>query len=461
MKPFFLKQFLLWCVIPMAAFLTISCPMAAVQNPYKGLGAGTFWAQNLATQKYYKVESVLLAEGGKCIVWAEKSAGVSVAEGEAIAGEYDDHIYPIIMETFGPDNINDIMKNYDMDGDGKLTLLLLDIKDGFSGSGTYTAGYFYSGDLFSLKSANYSNERDMIYVDTNPSNILSKESYATIAHELQHFINFSTRSFYGHSSMDTWIDEGLSSAAEYVYLNRQNEERVFQFTHSDTVRQGNNFFVWGDRPDNVLDEYSTVYLFFQWLRIQSGGREIYKSIFNSPLYDYRAVTEAISGSFAEALGSTGWETTLRSWLAANYINSPTGLYGYHGELPGLRVWALGGKTQQLWPGEGVYSLAGDASGALPSSGGPNIKYAGLRKDSGSPQEPAVSLDSLYPKERLLTFNSNAENKGSKEWGRLAGQPGETIPKFPAAASSRNAGQAGDSWIIDARDIMGRAALGNH
>jgi hypothetical protein len=251
--------------------------------------------------------------------------------------------------------------------------------------------------------------------------------------------------------MDTWIDEGLSAAAERIYLGKHNSGRVSQFTQSETVRQGNNFFVWGDRPDNILDEYSTVYLFFQWLRIQSGGTEIYKNIIASSYSDYRAVTGAISGGFAAALDSTSWETLLRSWFAANYLNSPTGLYGYHGEIPTLKVYALGGKTQQLLPGEGVYSITG-ATPALPSSGGSNIKYAGLRKAT-SPEEPGVNLSALHPNGRLLTFNGNQSKGGESETGRLTGEKGETIPRSSSASAGRSAEQA--AWVIDARDLMGR------
>jgi hypothetical protein len=439
-----------------AAILMISCPQTAAVNPYEGLTPGTFWAQNLASTKedpYYQVESVLLAEGEKCIVWAERSAGVSLAEAAAIASEYDRNIHDKIVKVFGSE---EIMAHGDMDENGKLTLFLLDIKDGFNGSGPYTAGYFFSNDLFP---STHSNGKDMIYVDTYPSRLCSPESYATIAHELQHFINFTTRYTreYNYSLMDTWVDEGLSSAAEYIYLEGHNEERVAQFSQSETVQQGNNFFVWGNGTGNsLLDDYSTVYLFFQWLRIQSGGIDIYRRIVESQHGDYQAVTGAISGDFAAALGGApDWETTLRSWFAANYINSSTGLYGYHGELPELQVYALGGRTQKLWPGEGVYSYSTTTS-SVPS-GGENIKYAGLRKAA----EPPVSLDTLYANGRLLTFNSNKENEGEEEPGRLTGGWQEIIPKPPSTGTGRSAWQAGDSWIIDARDIMGRPDHGDN
>jgi hypothetical protein len=422
----------------------------------------------LAAKNYYTVDSVLLAEGDKCLVWAERSAGVSVPMGKAIAREYDRNIYDKIVTTFGSP---EIMESGDVDGNGKLILFLLDIQDGFNGSGAYTAGYFYSDDLLAANSNYHSNGSDMIYVDTYPSRLDSPASYATIAHELQHFINFTARSLNGHSRMDTWIDEGLSAAAEYSYLGRHNNERVSQFLLSETVQKGNNFFVWDNKDGNLLDDYSTVYLFFQWLRIQSGGTDIYRNIIASPYSDYRAVTGAISGAFAGELGSASWEAALRSWFVANYLNNQNGLYGYHGEIPELRVYAVGGSTQSLLPGEGVYSIAGDPPGAFPSGGGPNIKYAGLRERAAagsSPEESEVSLGALYPNGRLLTFNSNERNRGyGGEIGILTNGEEEPIRRFLSTGADRSAGDAGDSWnlegswnsggswIIDARDILGR------
>jgi hypothetical protein len=460
-----MKRLALWSFVPVVVLLLLSCP-SALRNPYEGLESKVFWAQNLTSGEqygaYYEVDAVLLATGDKCLVWAERSAGVSVDAGKAVAWEYDHRIYDKIVTAFGSPAI---MESGDVDENRKLILLLLDIKDGFQGSGAYTAGYFNSADLLL---SNNSNKSDMIYVDTYPSTLRSPDSYATIAHELQHFINYTARLLDGRRRLETWVDEGLSAAAEYIYLEEHNKTRIAHFTLSETAQGGNNFFVWErTNSSRLLDDYSTVYLFFQWLRVQSGGTEIYKNIIASPYSDYRAVTGAISGAFAAELGSPDWAAALRSWLAANYINSQDGLYGYHGEIPQLKVYALGGAEQQLLPGEGVYSKAGDPPGAFPSDGGPNIRYAGLRKAAGSPpQEPGVNLDALDPQGMLLTFNSNEQENGRREKGPLTGEEGETIPQFLSAGrsagpgsgnsgSSENSQNSQSSWIIDARDILGR------
>ncbi|MFP3043547.1 hypothetical protein LQZ19_17160 [Treponema primitia] len=445
-------------------FLMSSCPTdsgdSGTKNPYSGLASRQFWAQDMSTPEsnYYTLNAVKLAEGQRCIVWAEKNAEVSVDTGKAIAKEYDNNIYSRITNLFGSD---ELMNFGDVDNNGKFTLLLLDIKDGYSSpGGAYTAGYFGSADLFS---GTNSNKADMIYVDTYPSKLGSPESYATIAHELQHFINYVTSQKKRPYLMDTWIDEGLSTAAEYIYLGGHDMSRVNRFIYSQTIAQGNNFFVWGEDKNVVLDEYSTAYLFFQWLRLQSGGTGIYRDIITSNYYDYRAVIGAITGAFAAGLGTKTWENVLRTWFAANYINSANGIYGYKGDLPTVRVWAIGGSTKYLLPGEGVYSVVGAASGTLPSGGGSHIKYAGL----GKTPSPSVSVFTFPANGRLLTFNAlddwnqyakdNYINtvEGLRETGKLTGGAAETIPSASIAGNGRQAWRQPDSWVIDARDILGR------
>lgn len=106
--------------------------------------------------------------------------------------------------------------------------MLLDIKDGFEPSSSvgYTAGYFYPVDMYSntsLRQANInikSNETDMLYIDIYPGVPDSETTLSTVAHEFQHLVNFGVSARRRSSVMDTWIDEGLSTAAEHLYLGK-------------------------------------------------------------------------------------------------------------------------------------------------------------------------------------------------------------------------------------------------
>lgn len=76
----------------------------------------------------------------------------------------------------------------DIDGDGILDILLLDIEDNFSETGGFVAGFFDPVDLIEHE---FSNQRDLLYIDLYPTLFYRGETNfqrasSTIAHELQH-----------------------------------------------------------------------------------------------------------------------------------------------------------------------------------------------------------------------------------------------------------------------------------
>jgi hypothetical protein len=406
--------------------------------PDPGDGDTWFWAADLRTEtRFYKTWAKKVAEGANCVVYAElagytdHSPTITVDMAEEIADEFDQEIYQGITGAFGsPNNIN------------KITLLLLDIQDGYTGypSSPYTAGFFHPIDMEATNS--YSNKRPMLYIDTWPAKIADsaagdekEKSYSTIAHELQHLINYSLHpGTYAKPAMDIWINEGLSTAAEYIYSKEQQLDRIDYFSQdpSQTIRRGNNFFVWEDDWGDILAEYATVYLFFQWLGIQSGedsvDTEIYRDIINSGFADYRAVTAAAANRISpNSPDFSDWETLLRTWYAANLICSSSGLYGYKSEIPKStgNIFSSGSlKTRTLpsssgrnhrWPlapGEGVYSrLAAELTPPEGSPYGGNIQYAGIDAANGTvsveePYSPPAGSENYY----LLTLNVNVKTE---------------------------------------------------
>ena len=431
----------------------LSCDLStnnSVNSDFVDDSFGNFWAQNTSTGKFYRVDAELLAEGTHCNVWAEKGSGVNSDTAEKVAKKYDDNIYSKMLNAFSFENVPyegktfaDVMEfaGWLLNGDGKLNILLLDIKDDYkkNGNDSYVSGYFWAGNFLDIR---YSNKKSMLYVDTYPG--LSGEPgqmpaqipermYVTIAHEMQHLMNFMSSILYrtpGKTiyTMDTWIDEGLSSAAEWLY-GGHNDERIKWYNNGHNyggmINQGNNFFVWGNRvtknnPYPILDDYSTVYLFFQWLRLQSGGTDIYRDIITSPYpyFDHRAVTSAADNAMS-GKGYNNWETLLKTWLAANFINSPSGPYGYMNDFPtNLTIQAntapAGENSFSLYPGEGVYSITNNSQPAL-SGQGANINNAYFNK---SPAQ--VNDSAFYPGGGMLTYNVNTNPKGSQETGKTTG-----------------------------------------
>jgi hypothetical protein len=451
---------------------------------------GKFWAQNISDNSSYRVDAELLVENDFCYVWAEKGSGVTEQIAQKVADAYKNDIYYQMMHFFGymislTDNgkivaeLNTIrFANYLATGNskgGKLTILLLDIKDDYQKgvNDSYVAGYFWAGNFFKNGSqalqGRSSNECDMIYVDTFPGIPGSRESNETLAHELQHLMNFVSsyvsrvkdNTLY---AMDLWIDEGLSTAAEWVYWGEHSAKRLANYNDdiSGLIAKGNNFFVWGNREKEnqyaVLDDYSTAYLFFQWLRLHS-NESVYKKISVSEYYDYRAVIDAFNDT--DLFGYSDWSLMLEDWLAANYFRNLSDRYGYKNDTVLISIkrhYAPGSAGDSpsisLFPGEGVYSNV-DGSFSIPTAAGTgNIKYARL---TGSAPTSSGSISSGA----LLTYNANTDNiSGAAENGKITGKtPPPSTNIVLAPSGSRSIVASMGPFPIGAGDMLRRKGKG--
>lgn len=380
-------------------------------------GTKTFKAYNIQSKSLYDVPATLRAAGQYCVVYVETArlGSVSEALAQSIADEFDLEIHAKMRSSFG--------KEYDVDSNGVVTLFLLDIIDGYSGGG-YVAGYFFSDNMYSKLTKSYSNEADMLYMDIDPATPGNAGFFGTLAHEFQHLINFSNTVVVNGQAQDLWINEGLSSGAEYIYAGSQIQSRVDWFNNDpeDTISHGNNFFVWDgywenhpETPDSILDNYATVYLFFQWLRIHAtNGSMIYKDVLSSNYRDYRAVTNAAKNRIGGAYIS--WEVLIRTWLGANYLCLGSGHFGYAGEVTlfaplNTRI-DLNGDTWSFSPGEGMYRAVGEPYS--PTSQGSNIRYVGLTVASST-----LDLLPPYSGSVVLTFHASSNIAGADEDGSIA------------------------------------------
>jgi hypothetical protein len=413
-----------------------------------------FWAVDETTDTPYRCSASLLAAGKHSLVYGEDGLKIPVRFAETVAAKFDGSIYPVITRAFGNPS--------DLDGNSRVILLLLNIRENASDS--YTAGYFDPKDL--LKSP-YSNQDEILYINYKPSG--EENLYSTTAHELQHLIN---RCLHLSNEMDIWIDEGLASAAEYLYSGKQDDQegsRIWWFNKDPpkTIRRGNNFFIWdgwwenSPEPDH-LGNYATVYLFFQWLRIHAdNGSKIYGDIINAKFTDYRAVTDAaakrIPGFSGIRNDEQGWAELLGAWYAANRLRAPGGIYGYgnKNEITINFTWSYpeSNAAVSLYPGEGVYSgITGTF--APPLGGGTHIRYLGLGDGR------VDSFPSSYKWTYLLTYNYTTnvpekEQDAPSERGFVA----DMVPGMsPFSAASGSVGMTETPEAILRRWDGGRAFL---
>ncbi len=380
----------------------------------------TFYATDFTDYSNYAVKAEIVYTGTHCIVYKD-SRDIYMSDSDAMdmGKEFDDNIYSIMVDTFG--------EPCDEDGNGKIILLILDILDGGSLT-SYVAGYFDPVNEFSntYAQSKYSNQCDMLYMDSNPGASYQSVFKETMAHEFQHLIDFNQKVFIQDSStgFDTWIDEGLSSAAERIYKGAQIQDKIDYFNDDPyhDMALGQRFIAWDKGNYNsVLGNYASVYLFFQWLNIQSANdNSIYKTIINSNHDDYQAVFSA-NGQMPDFSG-TSFPELLRDWNIANMLNQSSGLYGYKGIITGLTVHYFNdssdnpsytaGARVNMQPGECVYVKITDGDTFTLSNSTTNTNAAGVNTSTKAVDEEGtiISYNSVYTTYRysgdvLLFYNT--------------------------------------------------------
>ncbi|MGX4598585.1 cell wall-binding repeat-containing protein [Faecalimicrobium sp. JNUCC 81] len=281
-----------------------------------------FNVTNFRNGSEYKITANLEYAGYKVNVWVYKDS-ITRDEAISIGKEFENNIYNTIRNNFGYES--------DVDNDSKINILCYDIVDNFAETNVYTQGYFSPKDLYDVENSNHC---EMFYIDTYPAmgtgnkKDLSK-IYPVLAHEFQHMVNYNENVLKRNKQdMETWLDEGLSLAAEQVYLKKPRENRINYYNKSKSIANGHSLLYWDYNGDTVSN-YALSYLFMEYLRIQVGqGDYIYKEILNSPQSNYKSVESIIQKYIDPNMTFGEFMTNFRVALV---LNEPSGKYGFKNE----------------------------------------------------------------------------------------------------------------------------------
>ncbi|MCK9280833.1 MAG: T9SS type A sorting domain-containing protein [Melioribacteraceae bacterium] len=177
-----------------------------------------WFAINHTDDSYYKVPATCRGIGQNCYIFVEDAqwgSRVNQSSINAFIEAFDNKvpanngkgIYQNDVETFGAPP--------DRDNDPRIVILLLDIKDGYTGSGGFVAGYFFSGDQYTKAQFASSNEAEIFYIDANPWDLTKEQDQenasSTLAHEFQHMIHYNY-----YQRQETFFNEAFSLGAEFI-----------------------------------------------------------------------------------------------------------------------------------------------------------------------------------------------------------------------------------------------------
>jgi len=194
---------------------------------------------------------------------------------DSLATEFDYKIYPTLTSNFGSEWKPGI------DNDSHITILIHPmIKE--------AAGYFNNGDEYPRLENPTSNEREMVYLNTDYITTSLAKSF--LAHEFVHLITFNKKERLRDVSEETWLNEARADYAptllgydsEYEGSNLQRRVEKFLDEPSDSITE------WQGREA----DYGSLNLFTQYL-VEKYGVEILADPLKSNKVGIKSLDESL------------------------------------------------------------------------------------------------------------------------------------------------------------------------
>jgi hypothetical protein len=226
---------------------------------------------------------------------------------------------------------------YDLDGDGRIEILITNLN--------YMAEGSYSGALgYCIKPPSDPNGLGMIYIDDNIHMWTGDWKWinSTVSHEFTHMIQFSY-----DSSEDDWIMEGMAQfGSDYVWeMDGQLQRYVTRFADNPDVQLDYPWSLLMDKYQALSSWYCASYVFFEFLAEKFGPSIIRTVLEKTVDYDGKvAVEEATSKSFSELFGE---------FAVWNYVNEYSGVGDGGTTFEGTSIYAESFETHYL-PGPPAY-----------------------------------------------------------------------------------------------------------
>jgi len=275
--------------------------------PYAEGRKDTFWLIDLPELEIYQSEFELRHVTPHAYWYFEEGQSARQRDIERAAAVFEEQVYPRVTSTFGKEWTPGI------DNDPHLNILNAKLRG--------VGGYYSSADEFPPRVNKFSNQREIIYINSGAIRVGTQLYVETLAHELQHAIHWNA-----DPSEDTWVNEGLSELA--VTIAGFNQILRFRFAFSRPT----SLVHWPLSPFGSGANYGAASLFMHYLSEHYGDRNDLKGLLQQP-------EDGIAG-INSYLRSSGHDLTFRdvftNWAVANLLDEDQGPYGYKELAVGAR-----------------------------------------------------------------------------------------------------------------------------
>jgi hypothetical protein len=280
---------------------------------------------------YVQVTGTARYVGTHAAIYLDNAApvqgGYTQADLDGIGSLFDDHLHPIDVNAFGNET--------DVNGDGKVLVLLTDRVTRLAGcgAGQIVVGLFFAVDL--IEDHVGSNNAELFYglVPDPQCQVDRLDAVRALPgvfiHEFQHMINYGQHVLERDGDAeDTWLDEGIAGMAEELGGRLVPDDRCLdndcltQFQSGNFVNayqylsQVSSAYLIGPRqPPLPLTEYGATWLFVRWLSDHFAA----DSILGTELTRALVQTSRTGADNVAGATETPFDRLIGEWQLANYL----------------------------------------------------------------------------------------------------------------------------------------------
>jgi hypothetical protein len=230
-----------------------------------------FWILNSDTQEHRQMDAELLYLTDHAYFWAETGASVNKGDMKALMDTFEEKIYPTDREFFGSEWTPGV------DGDPHIFILYAD------DIGHNIAGYFNPSDEFNPLVKEYSNGHET-YVLGTTQDLGNEYTYATLAHEFVHMIQFPS-----DRNDVSWMAEGFAEVG--AFINGYNVGSVDYLYIQNPDLQLNDW-VDNSSPD-FGPHYGESFLFLTYF-LDRFGETATKALTSNPKNDLTSIDDTLA-----------------------------------------------------------------------------------------------------------------------------------------------------------------------
>ena len=403
-----------------------------------------FWVLDQTSKTYRQVTARLAHITDYVYMYVADGLQIDDARLKASAEVFGRTTYPTLRGYFGSEWTPGI------DNDPHLTILNARVPG--------VGGYFSSGDEVPKAVNQYSNEREMFYINVEAFEPGTSAYDATLAHEFTHMIQHNVV-----RGGETWVNEGTAELGVKSVGLREGFAKYYLDSPDLQLTD------WAESPTQTVPHYGAGFLFFDYFAQHYGGYEAVGRLLaedgrDQASFDAHLARRNLSVRFADIF---------RDWVVANYLNDDGingGLYGYAENSARARAETIsrlpariGGEVHQF--GADYYEIP-DARGDLTIafSGAPDGRLVPLDAHGGQFQwwsNRGDSVDSRLTREfdftavrkATLQFNIWHDIEEGYDYGFVAastdnGKTWQTLPGKNTTTANPNGGNFGNGYTGD-------------